>query len=463
MKDLKKQIISYREQVFLCVFVLFVYIILFGNFRKESIDDPYVLSWIYNYLKFKITMSINFGVDAGQPWSGISLFGMTQAYIYGPILNTFGFTPNTAYFVSTILVIIASILWLKIFIHFGINKKVAVTGICLMLLLEPFIFSSNSARSESLTFFLATLSFYLFINKIYIISAILAFVAFETHPMGMISGFYILGYSIAFWNKIEDKKKVLGLLILGGIVGISYYLVLHWNYLIALNQLITKMVWVDNSFLASNTLFKYFFMQRFYRHIPEFVIILISLGIIIRNKEYSNNIPIMKFILCVVIASFIIGRSQETYMIYYYPVLFLLLLIAVESINARKILIVCIILLVIPQYSYVFYLYHDYDLNKFTQQIKQELPDDKLPVMGNPNSWYALHDQDRQFRAYTSKVVNLEWKEFYIIQNEEFFKWTGHTKAWDEINTMYPSEIISSFEVNGERINIRHYSENIKY
>ncbi len=91
IKDNKSLFVMY-------VIVITCHIVLHDNFRKESMDDPWVLSWVYNYFYYGIDYDSVFAGKIGG--TGLQLFGKTYAYLYGSILHVVGFAQYNAHLIS---------------------------------------------------------------------------------------------------------------------------------------------------------------------------------------------------------------------------------------------------------------------------------------------------------------------------------------------------------------------------
>ena len=130
-----------------------------------------------------------------------------------------------------------------------------------------------------------------------------------------------------------------------------------------------------------------------------------------------------------------------------------------QSINKLHWIIVCYLCLLIPQYAFAYHKFHDYDLKLFIKTVKNNVPDDDLPVLGNPNAWYAF--KERGFRAYQYlDRADMEDDRFYIIDNQSFLKAYDRTDLISKIKKEYPSKLINTFKINNETINVYYYSKN---
>lgn len=436
----------------LSILIILLHVLMHGNFRKESIDDPWMLSWIYNYFKTGIRYDFSFRGDA--PGSALQLFFMTYVYIYGFTLNLIGFTQNNAHLISKLFLFGSVGLWYAIITKLNYKREIAIITVLLMLLLEPYLFIGNLARADALTFFLATLSLFLFMKDFYLLSGITTLVAFETHPMGIMAFFYIAAYVIYKREDIFAEKSLLlkrfGLFFIGCMIGCAYYLFLHFEYIIYLFYTVEES-------LGKNCLYSYFFEERYYRHLPELMIIIAALFVYLKKKIYKEDQFSLIFLIVALISAFLIRREISLYIIYIYPALLLIITLSFDNINRLKIITIIYIALLLPQYAYVYKQFSSYDLNAFIDKVTLSVPDDGLPVVGNPNSWYAFKDRD--FREYSN--VPTEYFDinsgFYIVENTSYIEWYNYQDIWVYINKEYPNKIIDSFIINGEAINIRYY------
>lgn len=442
---------GFYDIILLGIVVIFVYFIAHGNFRKESIDDVWHMTWIYYFFNDSVPGHVF------RPYPGLLHFFKTQAYIYGPILNMTGWNLSIAHLVSTVFIIASGGVWYFIFSYLNFTKRIAVSCVLLMLLLEPYLFAANLLRADALTFFIASFAFLLFLKEKYLLSGLLCLIGFETHALGLMAFVYIFSYVIFDRSAFLSEKQIIKkftLFMMGCFLGILYYFMLHCDNLSTLTSMIDQ----SSVGITTNYIYKYFFQERYFRHFPELIIIIISFYIFLKRKLYKEHTFILIFLVISIASSFIFRRTISLYMIYIFPAILLMIVFTFEKFKKLKWILLIFVLLLLPQYTYVYYQFHDYDLKAYVEKVANSIPDDGLLVLGNPNSWYAF--KDREFREYTyTGYADIEEDEFYIIENVTFFQWTGKTAQKERINKQYPSEIIDTFVINNETVNIRYYQK----
>ena len=139
-----------------------------------------------------IDPSVTFGGGSASP----HIFGMTQAYVYSFILNITGWTKGNAHLLSTFFMAASALSWYFISRKLGFTPKSALLFSLMILWCDPFFREANLSRPESLTFFIVTLSFLLFIYNKPLLSGLTALIAFENHPMGLFAIVFIAAYIV---------------------------------------------------------------------------------------------------------------------------------------------------------------------------------------------------------------------------------------------------------------------------
>lgn len=447
------------------IYVIAMYLIMHGNIRKESIDDSWVLNWFYNYIYSGQENDIAFMVGS-SPIGGITLFAKLQAVVYGNLLKLAGWSLNNAFWISTSFIILAGALWAKIFKAVGIDRYYAYLAALLMLMLEPFLFAGNCARGDSFGFFLASLTLMLFIKEKYILTGVMLMLALETHLMaGATSGIYLLAYVISYSKKFSlDKNKLvfnIAKFILGVVAGTVVYALLHQNGIdLILNGSAFTNIKRFSGGLGDNFILGYFLNERFMRHLPELIILLVSIGICVYKKAYKDCVFSIVLLLLSIILSLITRRESAPYIIFVYPAFMMSIILAVQYMKKELIVILLFACLLTPQYFYVYKIYSSYDINAYATKLNEYVPKNGVTVLGNANSWFAF--QGRDWYEYTSVGYgHIDADKIYIIQNKNYIQYTkGRQEQWKDIMRTYPSKIIKSFEVNGEQVNIRVYNKN---
>jgi len=234
-----KPLFDYTEkqtQIFLGLFsviILAAYYFLHGAHVLYNGDDAWTMTRLYHFSKTGINMDTIFRAVTTD--ERVQIFNQFFNYLYTSWLNIFGWTKSSAHILGTGIMVLASIVWFKIIKALRFSHSIAMVFALTLFLFPAYYGTANLIRTDPLTFLFSALSFYFFIKQKYFFAAFVGCMAVETHPMGIISGFYILSYIIAerksFFGQAQLWKRAIGPLFLGLILGIGYYLALHTHVL----------------------------------------------------------------------------------------------------------------------------------------------------------------------------------------------------------------------------------------
>ena len=463
----KVNTLTRTDYVLVSIFIIAVfsvYIALHSIYRLENPDDACFISIVYNYFTKGIQTEITFGTGTGSGgYGGVLLFGKTYAYIYGSVLDMVGWTKSNAHIISTTFLILASFVWYKIVRIVGFNRRSASFFSLAMLIIEPFFNAANFARPEALCFLIVSCSLLLFLRKKYFLSGCFAILAVEIHPMGMTAILFVLAAFVFHMYKYSlNKREIYRLiisLVIGFISGGIYYYFLHRNNLNLLASTIRE--GNTGSVKINSPLYEYFFMARYYRHIPELLFFLACIMIYFFKKRFIKNVFISVSLILTLLLSIIIKRSHFMYTIYFYPPLLLLAFWIFQQRNLIKVFTILILLYLIPQYTFVFLENRNFNLDRYIKNVTEIAPKDDIPILGGPNAWFALMDREFYFVDYRKGIESLNLNEFYLIEDNAYRE--GHyLKAMRYIKDNYSSTQIINL-INGEnKIVVKKMIKNFK-
>ena len=405
-----------------CIAIVLTYFLLHDIYRPDNYDDPGFLSFIYNYINRGISHDVVFGSTHRNGYSGLVLFGKSCGYLYGAVLSPVGWTRSNSHLISILLVLLSAFFWYQIISKLGFSLRLTLFFSLALLLLEPFFGAANQARSDALCFFLLSLALLLFIKRVYLLSGFIAMVSFEVHPVGISTFFYILAVALTRMGTMKTTEKKPGRFALGFAAGILlgavYYYILHRNALPLLFS--TLMRGNQGGFKIVPILSEYFFKTKYYRHIPELILIMGCSGVFIIKKYWRKNRLTAFFFLAACAVALIIRRPNFMYMIFLYPALLLLILSVFEAGGRPRLIMVIFLIYLIPQYAFVYFQNRDYDLPRYIGEVKRSVPDDSLSILGSPNDWFAFQDRDFYTLDYRKGIESLSLKEFYLIENDAY-------------------------------------------
>ena len=408
---------TFRVQYLYIFLILVLYIGFHDGYRTEYIDNAWTLSWAYDYW---IHGSVIDTVGGYGEYSGTTLFSRTAILIYGFIQQFTGWDRSTGYSISTFFLLAGAGTWFLIFRRLGYSVEISFSCFLLMLVMEAYFGMGHKIRVDATTFFFATGAFYLFIRGSSFFAGLVSLIAFENHPMGFITFFYILAYLISRREEISNdlKGEVRDLLFLAGgvIVGCGYYLLFHAEYL----HLFTDVL---ESQKGGNTFAIYYFFARYsWRHLPELVVILGAFGWFLYKGYFREDRFILPFLICCFSATFLSPRGNYHYIVYFYPTAILLCIYTVQRMRRLRWLLIVFLCFQIPQYGYLFWKQRNYDHEAYLYALKTHVPEAAQIIYGNPSGWFAFQDRDYRFYSYFSKnrIVSNNFPDFFItIENQD--------------------------------------------
>lgn len=430
--------------------ILFTYYFLHGIYRLDNTDDAWTMSFIYNFWKNGVMTDKTFGDASGLP----HYFGMTQAVLYGEILDITNWTKNGGHLISTFFMVISTAGWYFIVLQLGYEKQMARAFALLMLFTEAFFGAANQARPDSMTFCIASLSLLSGINRQWILAGALAVVAIENHPMGAVAMIYALCYILNKRRILFAGRRMLLSIIqryaFGCLLGLVYYLALHHSDQPLLGAILKSKA----TGVGTNLLYNYFFLTKYQRHLPELAIIIAAAAIYLRNKHYRDDSFSGLFAGVMLFVTFLIPRANFHYMVYIYPALLLLIVSTAQRMNRLNLLMLVFLLLLIPQYGMVYRQNHGYRFDDYIQTVSVAVPPDGLPVMGGPNDWFAF--QERQFYCYYEPdyCQRLKLPMFYLIEGDEYQQSAQYREMRGFVADNYDSLSIKPFNYHGRNYRV---------
>lgn len=442
------------------VIVGFLYYIFHMKYMPEYIDDAWVLSWAYRFVKHNDVSDYVFGLVNTR---GSILFGTGYSFFYGHILNLIGWSRSNAVLLSTAFIWITSFVWFRIILKLGYTKRVAHLASILFLVMEIFFALGNKLRSDSMTLCLISVAFYLFISRHYLLAGFLSIVAFEIHAISLTYFFYIIAYLISIF---DDMKKRPGFYIKGALIfilgigiGCIYYYWLQKDYIKYFFETTTGE-------MSGHALYAYFWKMKFaWRHIPEIFIIIAAAVVFIRTKMYKKDKFILPFFISCIISSLVLRRGNYHYVAFIYPSVILLISAAVSTLRKEKVFTILLALYLVPQYGYLLYNNYSYSQRDYENKVLNSIPDDNKFILGNSGAWFALKDREFHEYGYFDRGAGGDAvlpQSLYIISTKSYREnINGHKEYNDYLFRNYEVNEINSFETFDNEI-VRIYLLNNK-
>jgi hypothetical protein len=432
--------------------IVLVYGFLHMNYRPYNVDDGWSLSYLYNYVHHGITADLNFG----DPMNGVRFFGKSHAFLVGFVLDLIGWTRTNGHILSILFMGGALLSWFFILRKLGYSIELVLSFVFASFLLDPFFTAATSTRTEAFEFLLITLSTGAFLLQWYEVSILIAWLAIESHPIGVISFFYLgaVFFSSAALRHSFLDKKTSGLLrtLSAFFLGFLGFFLLHHEALGQFQSLLSRKN-IPSDVKAYGPLFCYFFETKYYRHLPELALFGTAFLVFIKKGLYRQDKFTLILFILLTIAAIIIRRPNFHYTLFFYPALLMLLLRASEAIGRLKGIIVLLLLLLLPQYLYVYSKNHSFDFEKQAQILKTILPGDGLPVIGNGNDWFSFYSRPFYFYNYMGDYTKIGLMDFYLIEDDDYRANYGSMKKW--ITLHFSGTEVTILTINGQIIKIK--------
>ncbi|MCB0327757.1 MAG: hypothetical protein KDD52_09095 [Bdellovibrionales bacterium] len=407
------------------------------TFYLYHVDNAWEVAKTYYYIKLGITEDVLFrSIDAPDR---IQLFCKGFYFLLGNTLELFGWTKSNALWFSSFFLWLTSLVWFFILRSLHFSKKVAGTFSFLMLLYPAFFSAAHLARADTLALCAASFGFLLFIHRRYILACFVVMVAFEFHVMGSIGAFYILAFVLDqrkyFFSKKNLALKVLTQCLIGVLLGSIYYYIMHMDVLSfeLLHTILSIKKQMPNP--LKNYLISYFIHDRWFVHIFEFFVIVVSIRFFIFRKLYQNNSFVGTFMLVLIVSSFITQRPNKHYMVFAFPAFLLAIVYTFESMKRTKELVATSLVLIFSVNAYLYIQNRNYDFEKLTKEIQLHTPKKNQVIVGMPDNWFGA--VGREFYPIYHSVTylyDLDFPEIYLIKNDYISR---HSKNYKPLVSYY--------------------------
>jgi hypothetical protein len=427
--------------VVLAFVVVVTYVALHDIYRPENHDDACSLSYAYSYVHHGITHDVHFGNRMGGQ-NGVSIAGRIWARIYGHTLDAVGWTRGASHRISIAFMVASAFVWFGIVRRLTGSATAALTFALLFLLLEPFFAAANQARPDAMTLLLASSSFLLFLHHRAVLAGVLAVAAFETHPMGLVAGVFVLAYGLAAPASERGAfVRALPRVALGGLIGIAGYVAMYRPELGELGSVLWGSAQGTNEPTA-NFLYEYFFRTKYLRHLPELLLLAGVVFVQVRRGYFrENRFPLILLGLAIAV-SVVVRRPNFMYTVYVYPAILFVMVATFHRMDRLSTLVVIFLGLLVPQYAVVWWQNRHHDLDDHLETLRALAPAGEHPIVGSPNAWFVFKDRGFYCVSYASDFLELELEEFILIDGPPTERyWSPAVKA--TIGEHYTGELLA--------------------
>jgi 4-amino-4-deoxy-L-arabinose transferase-like glycosyltransferase len=464
--------ISKKSSYYLIALYLLLYFIINLNYLEIfpfiHSDEPWLSGLTRNMLETKSIFCTEafFNLYPRYPHSIKVIFHLIQM----PFILIFGYNIFSVRIISLIFSILTLIIFYRISIIILKNYTYGLLVTILFSLNIQFIYASHFARQEIIIvfFFMLCFSYYLSMNnniiksknlcfKPHIILGILIGISIGIHPNSFIIAIVIGLLYVA--DILRKQKKLNNLIILITTTGIMGLLFVLLSYIGDSNFIKHYTSYGTTLGVTSSLLDKIVNLPEYYKklyygisgtyYIPSIKIYLIFFGIFfiisilylfinfISYNKYKNNISFSQYMLlnlliCIVginLGFIIIGRYNQTNIIFIFPFFYLLIFLLINKINLyykRFAYLLIIFLIFITSYFSFKEIkpYTNYSYEKYLKELSVIEPSAK--TIGNLNM--EFHFQNGSLLDYRNlsylKENNLSFSDYILLNKIEYIIYT---------------------------------------
>jgi hypothetical protein len=342
------------------VLVVTVYATLFGVYRCNlAIDTPWYLSYSYNYCIKGIDTDPTFGVPFPVGMGGTVAFGKLAAIVQCAVLEPFSWSLVAANVLSVAGVALSMAAIFAFLVNEGFGRFGAATCCLALAATEPFVAMANQSKYEYITFLLALCGLLLAARRHLLLAGLIAVLAIEVQPIGIMAPIYLIAYELS--RMIQTRRfrlefNRIAKIVLGGILGLAVYYILHPDILAVLRSPST----VGWKLMYFHFLYGYFFDVRLYRHLPELAVFAACLVVHIWRRDYMQwPFPIIAS-LATFFIGFLLRRGNPYYVPFWYFPSFLLVFLTIGGVWRAVALPALVLVLFIPIYAVAYVEGHKY-------------------------------------------------------------------------------------------------------
>jgi hypothetical protein len=342
--------------------VVAVYAAVFGNYRiNQTIDTPWDLSFSYNYCIKGIDTDVTFGSVFPGGMGGTVAFGKLAAMVQCAVLAAFNWSLVAANVLSIAGVVLSMAAIFAFLVNQGFSHFDAISCCLALAATEPFVAMANQSKYEYITFLLAVCGLLLAARRQLFLAGLISVLAIEVQPIGIMAPTYVIAYELSRMIQLDQfhvEFDRVAKLVLGGMLGLAVYFILHPQILALLAASPNPAEWGNEG--SIHFLYGYFFETRLYRHLPELAIFLACLLVHIWRRDYMQwPFPIIASLATFFIGCFISHRNSFYTPFWYFPS-FLLVFLTISSAWRAVAVPVLVLVWFLPQYAVGYVEWHKY-------------------------------------------------------------------------------------------------------
>jgi hypothetical protein len=344
------------------VLVVAVYATLFGNYRPlTAMDTLWDLSFSYNYCIKGIDTDVTFGSVFPGGMGGTVAFGKVAAMVQCAALARFNWSLVAANILSVVGVVVSMAAIFAFLVGEGFSRLGAITCCLALAATEPFVAMANQSKYEYVTFFLAVCSLLLVARRYLFLAGLISALAIEVQPIGIMAPIYLISYELSRMIKtrrIRVEFDRVAKLVLGGVLGLAVYFILHPHILALLATFPNPVEWGTEG--SIHFLYGYFFEAKLYRHLPELGIFIACVSVHTWRRDYMQwPFPIIASFAIFFVGFFLSHRNSFYTPFWYFPS-FLVVFLTIRVAWRAVALPVLVLVLFVPQYAVAYVWGYNY-------------------------------------------------------------------------------------------------------
>jgi len=368
------------------------YLAMFPVYRPYDIDNPWFLSFSYNFCTEHIDSDQFMNMRFPYGSDGTQFFGKLAAYTQCAVLSHTGWQQWPAVILCSSLVVFALGLWWLQLRKLGFGTPFITCFLIATGLSEPFLATADKFRFEFLSFALSSLGILLVVYGKPFLGIFFAALAVETGPAAM-AGIIPCLVFVSSTRRVD--RALITRLIAGVTLAVAVYLGLHPGIIHVATYIAhakTTNIREDGGSFVS------YFLDR-PRHLPELLCFLVAGGLYWYHRRSFQSHYLGISALLMMLFSMALPHGNPAYVVYCYPFFIAVALVAFHANRRPWIIVGCVLLYIVPQQAYLVYVNRDLalrssDIESVSQAIQNasatlHLPDPNLRIYGDYRLWFA--------------------------------------------------------------------------
>lgn len=386
---------SWLAPVAILLAIFIYYLLIFLRYRPYEIDNPWFLSFSYNFSVEHIQSDRFMQIPFPGGMDGTQLFGKLAAYLQAAIVGPLGWQQRPAAVLSSLFVVLSLAMWWLQLEKLRLDRRLILCFLVIAGISEPFVATAMKFRFEFLSFAFISLGLLLVACRKPFLGVFIAALAVEVEPFAIagLIPIFILVFSTGKFARPHFARLAAALALAAAV-----YLVLHPNilhphpYLSELSAVRASPQQFDGGAFAA-----YFLERR--RHLLELFCFLLAAAVywLRRRSMPSHYLALSALLLTLFFIA--MPHGNPAYIIFVYPFLLATTLMAFQAQRWPALILAVALLSTVPQQAYLFTLtrhlgYRSADIAAVSQAIQAaaqtlHTPDANLRIYGDYRVYFA--------------------------------------------------------------------------